>query len=794
VWVSYSGGQNWQNLNTDYQLPFLGVSSIAIDRDHPEIIFLGTGDVDSEFNYSSGIYRSTDGGQNWEQAGLNWILTHFTIGKVLLHPTDSSIAFAATTLGIYKTENRNAQNPSWMKVYPALAEDFEYIRNMAFHPANPQRLYATGIDIVSSSENGNLNTWNRIANAQNGLDFTNTPWPLAFGGEEYVSGLNMAIAPQGDFLYINCVSRDTPPPFNWQSATYFHFYSYDIANDAWTNIPTTGLFDGSAGPGITGGRTEMTVSPINSSLLYCGGVALYRFNMDLPDEPWARVLFNAHVDYHELTFSPFEENVLFAGTDGGLFKKDLSDFQYAIDGVEPKQRYLNPQDFYGTSNGHPTVELNNGLGVSTLYNFSSSPLDANQILTGHQDCGLFYYKNYQWSSVVNNADGFECLMDDTDIDLMYATKPWPSNGTILRSENNCLNPTWDILLTGASPINEPSWFGAALVSDPFNAKTLFQARLNLWKVDDASTASIQDWYKISNVNQEVPPSWGNNNCVIWALEIAPSNADYLYFSGVKLSSWVTEFDAVRIFKTTSGGGILPESWIDITPPTPGNTEGTYFVSDIAVSSSDPNQIWISYSGYLENYKIKHFDGNTWTDYNEGLPNLPVNCIVYQSGSDDGLFVGTDAGVYYRDASLTQWQAFSENLPAAIVNWLEINYSNQKLRAGTYGRGLWETDLPEGNTASADGKVNLYSCSPENQFTIFPNPNPGFFSVKNYTGAKILQISVFDMHGAAIHTETSHHSNSLVEVKLNERKSGIYCVQIETEDGHTIKKMVLELKQ
>lgn len=792
VWASYNGGQQWQNLNTDFQLPFLGVSSIAIDPVNPESIFLGTGDVDSQWTWSTGIYRSKDSGQTWQQAGLNWLSTPFTIAKVLLHPANSNVAFAATSLGIYKTENRNNENPSWTKVYPADASDNEFIRNMAFYPGDPDKIFATGIDIIYSHESGNLNTWNRIATAENGLDFTNTPWPNAFDGSEYVESLNMAMAPQGDYLYVNCISRDTPPPYNWQSASHFHFFCYDIANDQWTGIPTTGLFGGPVGPGITGGRTEMAVSPLNSKVLYCAGVRIYSYNMEFPEVPWQRVLFNAHIDFHELVFSPFEENVLYAGNDGGLFKKDLSLPKPFIDGVENGKWSTNQREFYGTFNGNPTIEMNNGLGVSTIYNFGSSAINPYQILLGCQDCGLFYHKNNQWNSVINNADGFECLMDKTDVNLMYATLPPPANGTIFRSSENCFNPTWEIMMAGSAPVSEHSWFGAALVANPLNSKTLYQARLNLWKVNDASTAYNGDWYKITDINALIPPEWGNLNCAIWALEIAPSNPDYLYFTGVKLDNWVSDFDAVRLFKTSSGGGTVPDNWTDITPPTPGNPDGTYFISDIAVSSANPHHIWVAYSGYLEEYKVKYFDGADWSDFHEGLPNIPVNCIIYLNGSNNVLFAGTDVGVYYRDASMAQWEPFSVNLPAVIVNWLEVNYTNQKLRAGTFGRGLWECDLPETNLPGLTEETTFDKATNlANSILIFPNPGQGLFNLTMPDDIDFLEATLFNTLGKSIEVSMTRHSGTNFTLETGPIPGGIYFLQITTSEGKATKKMLFE---
>jgi hypothetical protein len=791
VWASYNGGQNWQNLNTDFQLPGLGVSSVAVDPENPNNIFLGTGDADSEYVFSSGIYRSADAGQNWEEAGLNNLNVHFTIAKVLLHPTNNDVAFAATSLGIYQTSNRNSPAPEWLKVYPAGPDTFEYIKNIVFHPDNPGQLFATGIDIISSYQSGAVGTWFRIAIAQTGLDFENTPWPNVFNGEEYVVSLNMAMAQQGDFLYVNCVSRDGPPPYNWQSATHYHIFRYDITTGLWNTLSKANLHGA-----ITPGRTEMVVSPLNSKVLYCAGVKIKVLDLSNTKNPWEKVDFDSHIDFHELMFSPWDENMLFAGTDGGLYKKNLTPTSHFIDNGDGSDGGFYRKDYTGMTNGYPTIELNEGLGIATIYNFASSPVDPYQILTGAQDCGINYFKDNIWRIQENPSDGFQCLMDNTDIDLMYTTIFHPTNGSLYRSAFDCHDPHWQSFFNGQSPVNEQSWFGASLVADPLNFKTLFQARINLWKVDDASTATLYDWYKISDVSSLTSNLWGADNCVIFALEIAPSNPDYIYFTGIKVDSWVTDFDANRVFKTSTGGGTNANDWTEITPPTPGNQSGTYFVTDIAVSSQDPNKIWITYSGYLENYKVKYFDGNGWIDYNEGLPNIPVNCIVYVNGSNDLLFVGTDNGVYYREEGAQQWQPFMTNLPHVKVNWLELNYTNQKLRAGTFGRGMWETDIPASainaitsRPAPGVNKLSASSEYPENQNLIhlaaFPNPGKDgklILKLKNKNNLSDMELRCYNSFGSEMLRQIIDNEQEGVELSVAAWPKGVYVAIVYNDGG------------
>ena len=43
---------------------------------------------------------------------------------------------------------------------------------------------------------------------------------------------------------------------------------------------------------------------------------------------------------------------------------------------------------------------------------------------------------------------------------------------------------------------------------------------------------------------------------------------------------------------------------------------------------------------------------SWSNISTGLPNLPVNCVIYSNNSNDAIYAGTDVGVYYRDGTGT----------------------------------------------------------------------------------------------------------------------------------------------
>ena len=104
--------------------------------------------------------------------------------------------------------------------------------------------------------------------------------------------------------------------------------------------------------------------------------------------------------------------------------------------------------------------------------------------------------------------------------------------------------------------------------------------------------------------------------------------------------------------------------------------------------------WVAFSGYSANTKLFETKdgGETWTNLSEGLPNLPVNTIAPRSTSN-GLFVGLDVGVYYRDDNLNRWVPYYTNLPRVVIRQLTIDQPRNRMFAATFGRGVWVTEIP-----------------------------------------------------------------------------------------------------
>ena len=113
-----------------------------------------------------------------------------------------------------------------------------------------------------------------------------------------------------------------------------------------------------------------------------------------------------------------------------------------------------------------------------------------------------------------------------------------------------------------------------------------------------------------------------------------------------------------------------------------------------IHSSNGNIIYVATSG-TNGQVYKSTDGGlNFSIIATGLPNIGKNTIVHQGrNTNNPIYVGTSLGVYHIDDTMTTWQPFGTNLPNVAVTDLEINLEDNKLIAATYGRGIWQSDIP-----------------------------------------------------------------------------------------------------
>jgi photosystem II stability/assembly factor-like uncharacterized protein len=309
--------------------------------------------------------------------------------------------------------------------------------------------------------------------------------------------------------------------------------------------------------------------------------------------------------------------------------------------------------FKSTNAGATWTSLNKGLAITQFYRIGISRTNPNIIVAGAQDNGNMKYSSGSFTNVTN-ADGMQGFIDWSNSNVIYASTQY---GSFYRSTNG--GSTFTNINTPASGAWLSPW-----CQDPVVAKTLYAGTDKVYKSIDQGTT----WVAISGAL----PGTGK----LTVLKIAPSDTQVIYAgSGTKL------------YRTTNGGG----AWTDITPGLP---VATNFLTDVAINDTDPKIAYATFSGYVAGEKVYHTlnGGSTWTNISGTLPNMPVDSIVYQKSALNAVYIGTDSGVYYRNDVSPNWVPYKFGLPNVIVDDLQIDYGSKTIRAGTYGRGIWQAPL------------------------------------------------------------------------------------------------------
>lgn len=152
--------------------------------------------------------------------------------------------------------------------------------------------------------------------------------------------------------------------------------------------------------------------------------------------------------------------------------------------------------------------------------------------------------------------------------------------------------------------------------------------------------------------------------------------------------------------------------------------------------------------------------------------MPVSCIAVDSSTPGALFVGTDMGVYYRDDSVTSWSLYRTGLPNVIVDDLDINYTNYKIRAATFGRGAWEAPLKK--PAPVSTPTTLVS---KHEVKLYPNPTYNTWKVMfaGQTPADYT-VRVSDVAGRVVATQ---HNEDVIDAAQLAR--GVYMIEVSAGD-------------
>jgi hypothetical protein len=179
-------------------------------------------------------------------------------------------------------------------------------------------------------------------------------------------------------------------------------------------------------------------------------------------------------------------------------------------------------------------------------------------------------------------------------------------------------------------------------------------------------------------------------------------------------------------------------------------------------------------------------GSTWTNVSKNLPNFPANIVKQERNNPkNAIYVGLDVGVYYTDNTMTTWEPFMKGLPNSTVRDLEINETAGLIRAGTYGRGIWESDL-------YSITIGVKTAPTNEQLTVYPNPSPGIFTIRlnDALSNEAIEIEVFNQLGEKVLVKQVRMGlNDQTNVDISNLPNGVYILNFKTSEAAWHEKIV-----
>ena len=629
IWKSTNGGQSWVNLFDDF--PQIGVSGIAIDPRDSKTIYITTGDDDAADSYSIGVFKSTNGGQTWNETGapLNPSGTdaNVLLNEITIDPSNSNIVWVAGSTGLYKSTDAGG---SWERVQTGYISDFK------LKPGDPQTVYAVANAHIGGG--GNATTFYRTTN---GLDFTkleSSVLPTSAG--RVVLGVTPADPEALYVLAANTSSRN----FSYQG-----FYRSRDGGETFTETANaTNIMESNQ----AWFDLALEVSPTDADEVYMGCLNIWKSTNG--GSTWSRLnrWFQnddsyTHADIHTLKIF---NNRLYAATDGGI---------------------------YMSRNGGSTfTDYTNNMSIGQFYKLSVSPTNADKMIGGLQDNGGQILSQDAWNNY-HPGDGMDNAIDPTNDNIVYGFTQFGGTLNISSDSGQSIGVVGAPDDDSGNPLRG-NWITPLAISGEGEVFAGF---------DGVYRLSGNEWVKVStNSFGGVDP--GDSYVKLEDLVVDPTNPDILYAAegtfvyrsgdgGQTFQAYFNaESDIADLAINTNDGSAL------------------YVVTSLRVGirqsrqlSETERKVWKLEPQSNGNPRV--------TDLTFDLPaDQAIFAIVHQGrNTDNPIYVGTNLGVYRLDDSLTEWESFLEGLPNTAVSDLEISLDDELITASTYGRGVWQSPIP-----------------------------------------------------------------------------------------------------
>jgi hypothetical protein len=626
VWKTTDGGVSWKPL-TDH-LPSMNVGSLAVDPNHPDVIYMGTGS--SVFDGGMGIFKSIDGGATWSatpfarEVDLPFIGVKQIAGvsKIVIRYPDPAqpnkvLIYAATDLGVLRYESTNPLATT------STASEWTLIRtgrifDIIVSPTDNSVIYVSimdkGLYKTTKGEVTHVDTdWSRLL-----------PVPASAGGRWYTFDIHW-----GSPKVIWAAIKD------WSADIRLAVYRSVTDGAVWHGVHAY-KFDGMY-------NALIRVNPADATEILMGGVKLYIPLKKFPK--WVGTRKWIHDDMQGFEYDPREPGTAYVLTDGGIWK--LTDAGW-------------------------TVGLNHELRVTMYYDMSTSSSDPNLMIGGTQDCGtLLYFGRDDWQ-IIKGGDGCYTAIGPGD-DKFYAQHQFLRDTKMCDEGDDCEVGEWSKASSGlpgsddwgcsrgTSQIAVHPQYDNELVSQGDQVYFTNDSGGKWLSVGPRPSDGLEG--KVSRVAFQPTTDAivaGTNTGQVWI------GTGYLWWRTWHLLFTDPEKRNIRSLAFSS----VDHEVLYVT--TPGG-DPTRRLWQLRITGSPPTAPGLYATGNFPQ-------------------NLDARVIAGDAHKTHVAFVGTQKGVYRGEAPYEggkwTWAPYNDGFPLVEVTDLIVDPTSKELRAATYGRGAW----------------------------------------------------------------------------------------------------------
>ncbi|HEX6861520.1 MAG TPA: hypothetical protein VF414_01830, partial [Thermoanaerobaculia bacterium] len=631
VWRSPDAGASWLPVSDGEAS--LAIGALAVDPVQAGIVYAGTGEANLAFRLQfvqddrplsghrgRGVLKSADGGRSWRLLGEQ-ALRGLAFAEMSVSPHQPSLLLAATTGGLFRSLDRGE---SWSRLerdLPAAAPQ-AMATSVAFHPGDPDVAYAA--------------FWGKGVYRSDDVRSPAPAWKQLFGGLPLsnLSRTGLAVSPAGpDTLYALAATADSD---------LRGFYVSEDRGESWDQV--AGAPDLLQGQGFF--NLLLAAHPVQKGVVYLGGSgrrqehpsSLYRGSRVNGRWRFTPLGPELHIDLHALVFDPRDPDVLFVGTDGGVWR---------------------------TRDGGRTWEARNaGLATLQFTRIDQHPASGAFLIGGTQDNGTLLFRGGPVWDQGDNGDGGFVAVDPARPEVVYNEFTLHK---IARSEQagayGSFVPIHPEVRGGRSV------FLAPFALDPDSPGVL---ALGLERVH-RSADSGRTWEALTI---DLSRGWTSRQKVNAISALLYARRDLMY-AGTSDG---------KVWRLAESEGVWRADDLTARPDAP---PGERYVTDLALAPGNQDLLYVAFDGEAGPGLWLHRGGG-WRGLT--LPEAQVFAVEVEPREPAVIYAGTAQGLYRsRDAGAT-WSAFDEGLPRTSVFDLQRHRTLPLLRAATHGRGVWERDV------------------------------------------------------------------------------------------------------